>query len=110
VLPHLLHHLLHAELVYGAGDAVGGVVEGLGEDLGLPLPLISLTCRTDSYQRHRNREIRNSLFVGECFDGVYAGARRAGIVAPKEAPIRARPMEPKTQRGSEEWRVRGWFV
>ena len=35
VLPHLLHHLLHAELVYWAGDAVGGVVEGFGEDLGV---------------------------------------------------------------------------
>lgn len=24
---HLLHHFLHVELFYGAGDAVGGVVE-----------------------------------------------------------------------------------
>ena len=35
VLLHLLRHLLHVELLYGTGDAVGGVVQGFGEDLGV---------------------------------------------------------------------------
>ena len=35
VLLHLLHHLLHVELLYGAGDAVCGVVQDFGEDLGV---------------------------------------------------------------------------
>lgn len=43
VLLHLLRHLLHVELLYGAGDAVGGVVQDFGQDLGVAVPLISLT-------------------------------------------------------------------
>ena len=35
MLLHLLRHLLHVELLYGTGDAVGGVVQDFGEDLGV---------------------------------------------------------------------------
>jgi len=53
VLPHLLRHLLHVELLYGAGDAVGGVVQDFGEDLGVAVAADLLDhAELNSYQRN----------------------------------------------------------